>query len=139
MKKYLLSFAVIASFVGFVFRQRLGAFGGVVNPNASGPTQLGTPSVTYKDGTYTGSVADAYYGYIQVQTVISRGKISDVQFLQYPNDRTNSIRINMQAMPYMKSEALRAQSANVNVITGATASSQAFVESLQSALSQAQV
>lgn len=107
------------------------------------PTAIPTPKPTakpagqYKDGSYTGSVADAFYGNIQVRVTISSGKISDVQFLQYPNDRRTSIEINTQAMPMLKSEAIAAQSANVNIISGATDSSQAFRESLASALSQA--
>lgn len=91
----------------------------------------------YKDGTYTGSVADAFYGNIQVQVTISSGKISDVQFLQYPNDRNTSIMINQQAMPYLKQEAIQSQSANVDIVSGATDSSQAFIQSMQSALAQA--
>ncbi len=91
----------------------------------------------YKDGTYTGSVADAYYGPMQVAVVIQGGKITDVQFLQYPSDRSTSIAINSQAMPYLKAEAIQAQSAQVDIVSGATQSSQAFVQSLSSALSQA--
>src|ERR1700730_4480157 len=51
-------------------------------PNATSP-----PSSLYKDGTYTGSVADAQWGYVQVKAVIQHGKITDVSFLQYPNER----------------------------------------------------
>src|SRR5581483_2062800 len=58
------------------------------------PTPAPKPKGQYADGSYTGSVADAYYGYIQVKAVISGGKITDVQFLQYPNDRSTSIMIN---------------------------------------------
>lgn len=92
---------------------------------------------TYRDGTYTGSVADAYYGYIQVRAVIQQGKIADVAFLQYPNDRRTSIEINSQALPLLKVEAIQAQSAQVDIVSGATDSSIAFRESLASALAQA--
>jgi len=91
----------------------------------------------YKDGTYTGSVADAFYGNIQVQAVIKNGKIATVNFLQYPNDRGRSIEINRQAMPLLSQEAIQAQSAQVDIVSGATDSSRAFIESLGSALSQA--
>lgn len=111
------------------------------NTQASQPVAVATQPVAqsgqYKDGTYTGSVADAYYGNIQVQAIISGGKLSDVVFLQYPNDRNRSIAINTQAMPYLKSEAIQAQSANVNIISGASDSSSAFVQSLGDALAQA--
>jgi uncharacterized protein with FMN-binding domain len=74
---------------------------------------------------------------VQVKAVIQAGKIADVQFLQYPNDRRTSIRINNIAMPYLITEAIQAQSAQVDVISGATLTSQAFAQSLQSALATA--
>lgn len=95
------------------------------------------PAAAYKDGTYTGSVADAFYGNIQVQVVVSGGKLTDVVFLQHPGDRRESIMINDQAMPLLKQEALQAQSAQVDGVSGATDTSQAFVQSLTVALSQA--
>ena len=92
----------------------------------------------YKNGQYTGSVADAFYGNLQVEAIIQGGKLTDVQFLTYPSDRQHSAQINQQAMPILTSEAIAAQSANVNIISGATQSSQAFQQSLASALAQAQ-
>ncbi|MBA3789056.1 FMN-binding protein [Patescibacteria group bacterium] len=91
----------------------------------------------YVDGSYIGSVADAYYGNIQVSAVISGGKLTDVTFLQYPNDRGTSISINRQAMPILRSEAIQAQSAHVNGVSGASDSSTAFEESLAVALARA--
>lgn len=104
-------------------------------PPTAIPTQA--PSGRYKDGNYTGDVADAFYGNIQVQAVISGGKLTDVIFLQYPNDRQTSVEINTQAMPMLKSEALSAQSAAVDGVSGATDSSHAFIQSLGSALAKA--
>jgi len=91
----------------------------------------------YKDGTYTGSTADAYYGNVQVSVTITGGKINDVKFLQYPDTHSTSVAINQQAMPYLQQEAIQAQSANVQLISGATFTSQAFIQSLNAALSQA--
>ena len=91
----------------------------------------------YNDGEYIGNSADAYYGSIQVKAVISNGQLADVVFLDYPQDRGTSVRINNQAMPILKSEAIQTQNSNVNTVSGATDSSGAFRESLASALSQA--
>jgi len=95
------------------------------------------PAGIYKDGVYTGSVADAYYGNVQVQATIQNAKLTAVQFLQYPSDRSTSRSINGQAMPYLIQEALAAQSANVNVVSGATETSMAFQQSLAVALAAA--
>lgn len=101
------------------------------------PTPTPTPQGKYKDGTYTGSVADAYYGNVQVQAIIQGGKLSNVVVLQYPNDRGRSISINTQAMPYLKSEAIKAQGTNIDIVSGATDSSSAFIQSLGDALASA--
>lgn len=95
------------------------------------------PSGIYKDGTYTGNSIDAYYGNIQVAAVIQNGKLSDVQILDYPRDRQTSQNINGQALPMLISEAIQAQSANINEISGASETSPAFKQSLASALAQA--
>ena len=75
---------------------------------------------------------------MQVQAIIQGGKIADVKVLQSPNDRSTSIRINSQAMPYLVQEAIQVQNAKVNVVSGATDSSYAFQESLGTALAIAQ-
>lgn len=93
----------------------------------------------YKDGTYTGNVTDAFYGNFQVQAAIQNGKIVDINFLQFPNDRGTSITINNQSNPILKQEAIQKQSANVDIVSGATQSSEAFVKSLQSALDKASI
>jgi len=91
----------------------------------------------YKDGTYTGPQVDAYYGIVEVQVNIQQGKIANVQFLQYPQDRRTSARINSVAVPYLQQEAVQAQSANVNIISGATLTSEGFIMSLDAALKSA--
>jgi len=163
MKKYIVSFLTIATFAVYVAYQQLSGSGeyAAANPGASVPTTSASSSTTvvstqtptsgatsaasasvasagqYKDGQYTGPSINAYYGNIQVEAVISGGKLTDVLFLQYPQDRGTSIRINSQAMPMLKQEAIQAQSANVNIVSGATDSSGAFSQSLSAALSQA--
>ena len=109
---------------------------GSTSTSSSSPTSNSSP--TYKDGSYTGAAADAFYGNIQVQAVIRGGKIVDVVFLQRPDQADNSVAINQQADPWLKQEAIQAQSARVDIISGATDSSQAFIQSLSSALQKAQ-
>ena len=101
------------------------------------PLPTATTSGLYKDGEYTGNLADAFFGEVQVRTVIQGGKIADVQFLEYPSDRRTSVRINNVAVPRLRSEAIRAQSAQVDIVSGATLTSEAFMQSLQTALNNA--
>lgn len=94
-------------------------------------------SLHYTDGTYTGDVADAYWGNIQVEAVIVDGKLSEVRVLDYPADRLTSERINEDALPVLISEAIQTQNALVDIVSGATNSSLGFQQSLDSALAQA--
>ena len=80
------------------------------------PTATPVPRSGFKDGNFTGDAADAFYGMIQVQATIANGKITNIQFLQYPNDRGRSIEINQQADPMLAQEAIQAQSANVDIV-----------------------
>jgi len=114
------------------------------SPQPASTATLPVPTATtlasaglYKNGTFNGPQVDAFYGMVQVQVVIQNGKISNVQFLTYPTDRRTSARINSVAVPYLQQEAITAQSANVDLVSGATLTSQAFVQSLQNALNQA--
>lgn len=91
----------------------------------------------YKNGTYTGPAVDVDFGFVQVQAVIQNGKIANVQFLEYPQDRRTSQRINSFAVPTLQREAVQAQSANVDLVSGATLTSEGFQQSLQTALNQA--
>jgi len=160
MKKAIVSLVIIGTFVLYAFTHAQSGPTAVVPNTSSGsrsssssattnsPTETPGISVTpnatkkpgslYKDGSYTGSVADAQWGVVQIKAVITNGKITSVQFLQYPNDRNRSIYINSIADPQLSSEAIQAQSAQVDVVTGATDSSMAFMQSLSDALSQAQ-
>jgi uncharacterized protein with FMN-binding domain len=104
---------------------------------APAPSSGSTTASGYKNGTFTGPAIDVNYGLVQVQATVQNGKIAAVQFLQYPSDRRTSQQINAFAMPNLQQEAIQEQSANVNIISGATLTSEGFAMSLQSALANA--
>jgi uncharacterized protein with FMN-binding domain len=106
--------------------------------NGNGSASTGTASGQYKDGTYTGSIADAIYGKLQLVVTISGGKITDITWPIYPNDGGHTQQLSATALPALEQEAIVSQSANVNVVSGATQDSTAFQQSLASALAQAQ-
>jgi len=157
IKKFFLSSFVVITFIAYVVHQRFTNPDSALSPSptlssmvasqgtsSSGglPVIRSQPTITsnqglYKDGVYTGPQVDAYYGLVEVQATVKNGKISDVQFLKYPNDRRTSVRINNIAMPWLQQEAIQAQSANVNIISGATFTSEGFAMSLNAALKSA--
>jgi uncharacterized protein with FMN-binding domain len=106
-------------------------------PTPVAATGTETASGAYQDGTYTGIEADAHWGTVQVLAVISDGQISDVQFTDYPNHRSRSVEINRRAIPMLVREAMQSQQADVDIVSGATDTSEAFMQSLDSALRRA--
>ncbi|HVZ11532.1 MAG TPA: FMN-binding protein [Patescibacteria group bacterium] len=105
--------------------------------SSSAPPSPAAVSGKYKDGQYTSEVGDAFYGPLQFRLTVSGGRITDVTFLQTPNDRGTSIEINSQATPILKQETIAAQSATVDVVSGATQTSEAFQQLLKSTLNEA--
>ena len=106
----------------------------VAVPTVEIPTPTAEVKGQYRNGEYTGPEVNAVYGWVQVAAVVQNGQITDIQLLDYPQDRRTSVRINSRAVPYLQSEAIQAQSAHVNIVSGATLTSRAFIQSLQSAL-----
>lgn len=95
------------------------------------------PASGLRNGTFTGISANAYYGSVQVAAVIKGGQLTSVKVLDYPSDRRTSQYINSRALPALKQEAIQAQSANIDTVSGATLTSEAFIQSLDAALSAA--
>jgi uncharacterized protein with FMN-binding domain len=82
-------------------------------------------------------VAQTRWGPVQVQVRIGGGKITDVTALQIPNGNRRDLEINSYAVPQLRSEALTAQSAAIDVVSGATVTSEGYINSLQAALDSA--
>jgi uncharacterized protein with FMN-binding domain len=109
-------------------------------PAASAPTPGSpTPASTssgYIDGEYTGPAESTRWGDVQVQVTIQSGKIVAVDEVEAPSDG-RSARINGNARPVLESEAVAAQSADIDAVSGATYTSETYKASLQAALDQA--
>ena len=109
------------------------AAGSGPTPDAATPA----PGAQYRDGSYTGDDMQNPYGDVQVKAVISGGRITDVVAVQLPSDRARSAEISQAAGPMLHDEALQAQSAQIDLLSGATFTSDGYQRSLQSALDQA--
>jgi len=104
---------------------------------ATANAQARTASYGLADGKFAGRREYAYYGFVRVQALISGGRLSDVRVLEYPHDNGTSRYINGVALPYLIQEAVSAQDFKVDLISGATFTSAAFVKSLGDALRRA--
>jgi uncharacterized protein with FMN-binding domain len=106
-------------------------------PAPSAAPAAGSGGTALKNGTVTGQAVPTRFGTVQVQVTISAGKITDITALQLPSDRQRSAEISSIVEPMLKSEALAAQSAQIDLVSGATYTSDGYAQSLQSALDQA--
>ena len=88
-------------------------------------------------GTYTGASVSTRWGAVQVEITVADGKITAVQAVEYPQNNARDRQINAYALPVLAQEATQAQSAKIDVVSGATVTSDGYIQSLQSALDQA--
>jgi uncharacterized protein with FMN-binding domain len=88
-------------------------------------------------GTYAGSVVQTRFGAVQVQITVKAGAITDVTALQLTDDDRKSVQISNRAAPLLRAAVIKAQSAHVQTISGATVTSDAYLSSLQGALDAA--
>jgi uncharacterized protein with FMN-binding domain len=150
VKKILLSLIVIISFTLYSIFERQQAKDSAAlvktsgdtttsNPTPNSSSASGLPPINgdYKDGIYVGSTEDVFYGDIQIRATIASGRLDTIEFLKYPNDQKTSIMINTQMMPILIQEAIQKQSSEVDIVSGATDSSEGFRRSLANALGQA--
>ena len=100
------------------------------------PTTPASPTPA-QNGTFTGPDEQNQFGDVQVQVQVSGGKVTLVKALKLPNDRARSAAISQYVAPILSQEAVQAQSANIDGISGATYTSYSYALSLQAALAQA--
>jgi uncharacterized protein with FMN-binding domain len=93
-----------------------------------------TPEPAGLTGTATGDAVSFRFGTVQVEVTAENGVITAITALQLPDEDRKSLSISNEVEPILQSEALRAQSADIDVISGATYTSLAYAQSLQSAL-----
>ncbi|MFI2201240.1 FMN-binding protein [Streptomyces sp. NPDC020192] len=108
-------------------------------PSGSTTPSSGSTSATKTAGTRTatGDTVQTRWGPVQVRVTIQSGKLTDVTAVQYPQDNPRDQEINSYALPQLRREALSAQSAQIDMVSGATYTSTGYKQSLQSALDAA--
>jgi uncharacterized protein with FMN-binding domain len=122
-----------------------GAIVGQANPGSAnspaptnGPGSTSVPATKKPTGgTIDGPVVQTRYGDVQVEVKLNGNRLTDVVPLALPIDRARSALISQYAEPILRSEALQAQSAQIDLVSGATYTSEGYAQSLQAALDRA--
>lgn len=103
---------------------------------ASGDASSAASAVSASDRTVTGEPVDTVYGPVQVQIRVKGRDVVDVAMLQVPWSPGRDQEVNGRAVPVLVEETTSSDSADIDMVSGATYTSEAYVRSLQSALDQ---
>jgi uncharacterized protein with FMN-binding domain len=114
-----------------------GAAAGSGSAGTSEPAPSTPSSSTTSDGTYTGDAVMTRYGAVQVEITVSNGQITSSTVTQVPWSNGRDQQINGYAVPILDDEVVRAQGSGIDMVSGATYTSEGYVQSLQSAIDRA--
>ncbi|MEP7088644.1 MAG: FMN-binding protein [Nocardioidaceae bacterium] len=109
----------------------------VSSTDSSSSTPATTPKKTTTTRTVTGGVASTQWGPVQLELTVTGGRIAKVAVLQQPSGNPRDTEINDIALPILTRETTSAQSASIDMVSGATVTSVGYVQSLQSAIDKA--
>lgn len=167
MRKRALAFSVLSSSAVLVLGWQVGSSGVAspgIEPNtaispaptapaASPPSDANAPTGSHTGGTsghsstgsstaapsgaYTGAAASTPYGDVQVRITVAGGKLADVSAIRLTDANSRSVSISNGAAPILRQEVLAAQSATVDMVSGASYTSGGYLQSLQSAMDKA--
>ncbi|HEY8821706.1 MAG TPA: FMN-binding protein [Dermatophilaceae bacterium] len=105
--------------------------------NKSGSSTPRQSSPAASSATYTGGVADTQWGPVEVQITVQGGKVTRSRAVQYPQNNDRDFMINSYALPILDQEVVQQQTASIDTVSGATVTSDGYLQSLQSAIDQA--
>jgi uncharacterized protein with FMN-binding domain len=117
-----------------------GSGSGITDPDSSGPSgSSGAASGSSSSGStsVTGDSVQTRWGPVQVRITVKNGKIVTSEAIVYPNNNHHDVRVNSYAVPILNQQAVEAQSADIDGVSGATVTSAGYEQSLQSAIDKA--
>ncbi|MEV0189578.1 FMN-binding protein [Kitasatospora purpeofusca] len=107
------------------------------HPSVPADAPAASPQTGAASRAVTGGAVDTRYGPVQVKVTLSGTRLTAVEVVQYPSQDRRDREINTSALPILNQEAIAAQSARIDVVSGATYTSSGYIRSLQSALDRA--
>lgn len=117
------------------------ALGGAGTSQGTGTTAAssssGSGSTAPVTATVDGAVVQTSYGNVQVRLTVTDGKVTAAEAIAYPDRGGTDVQISNYAIPILSQEAVQAQSAKIDMVSGATFTSRGYIQSLQDALDQA--
>ena len=105
-------------------------------PDATGAASPDATRPRLADGTATGPLVETPYGPVQIRVTVAAGTITEITEVKLPSEHLHSRWIRANLVPQLRQHVLTAQSADVDVVSGATFTGQGYLSSLQAALDQ---
>jgi uncharacterized protein with FMN-binding domain len=105
--------------------------------SASASSAARSKSTSSTPRSYDGATVQTQYGDLQVRVVMTGSRLTDVIALRLTDSSSRSVQISASAAPILRREALAAQSAHIDSVSGASYTSAGYIQSLQSALDAA--
>jgi len=115
----------------------LGGAGTSQGTTATGASSSGSGATAPVTATVDGAVAQTPYGNVQVRLTVTDGNVTAAKAIAYPDRGGTDVQISNYAIPILSQEAVQAQSAKIDMVSGATFTSRGYIQSLQDALDQA--
>lgn len=111
--------------------------GSTATSSSIGSSSTSSTSSSSGTKTVTGDAIDTRWGPVQVKITVTNGKITAASAVEYPQNNPRDEQINAYAVPTLNQEAVKAGTANIDMVSGATYTSTGYIQSLQSALNKA--
>lgn len=132
MRRVLLAIVSTTAVLVLILSFKTHSASSLATPPAAVSTPTTTAGATTK--TITGDSIDTRFGPVQVRITVTNGKITSATAIDYPTDTPRDQQINAYAIPTLNQEAVGSTTANINMVSGATYTSDGYLQSLQSAL-----
>jgi uncharacterized protein with FMN-binding domain len=105
--------------------------------SAATGSESSSSSSDSSSGTFKGEEANTRWGIVQVEITVKNGKITKSEAVEYPTGNPRDQEINSYALPQLNAEVVTAQGDGIDAVSGATVTSDGYIQSLQSALDKA--
>lgn len=132
MRRVLLAIVSTTAVLVLIVSFKTHSASSVATPPAAVSTPTTTAGATTK--TITGDSIETRFGPVQVRITVTNGKITSATAIDYPTDTPRDQQINAYAIPTLNQEAVGSTTASINMVSGATYTSDGYLQSLQSAL-----
>lgn len=137
MRRAILAIVTTVTALVLVLSYKTHSASSLATPPAAVSSPTPSTSTAATSTRVTGDAVQTTYGPVQVEITVTNGKVVLATAVDYPTNDPRDAQINSYAIPALNQEAAQAGSASIDMVSGATYTSEGYIQSLQSALDKA--